>query len=86
MEIGDAIEIRDLPFQLGVLGDFTGMPAQPLARLRDRKFVEVNPDNFDEVLEGMTPRLAFTVENRLAGTDGAPALKVELHFKTLEDF
>lgn len=86
VEIGDAIEIRELPFQLGILGDFTGTPAQPLPRLRDRKFVEVNPDNFDEVLEGMAPHLALTVENRLAGTDGAPALRVDLHFKSLEDF
>lgn len=86
VEIGDAIEVKSLPFELGVLGDFTGMPVEPLARLRDRTFVEVNPDNFDEVLEGMKPHLAFTVENRLAGTDGAPALKVDLHFKTLDDF
>ncbi len=86
VEIGGAIEIKSLPFQLGVLGDFTGMPEQPLPRLRDRTFVEVNPDNFDNVLEGMKPHLAFTVENRLAGSDGAPALRVDLHFNALEDF
>jgi type VI secretion system protein ImpB len=86
VEIGDAIEIRTLPFQLGVLGDFTGMPTQPLARLRDRRFVEVTPDNFDEVIEGMAPHLAFTVKNTLAGTDGAPGLRVDLHFRSLEDF
>jgi type VI secretion system protein ImpB len=86
VEIGGAIEVRTLPFQLGVLGDFTGMPEQPLPRLRDRAFIEINPDNFDAVLEGMKPHLAFTVENRLAGRRGAPPLKVDLHFKALEDF
>ena len=86
VEVGDAIEVRTLPFHIAVLGDFSGTPAQSLPRLRDRAFVEVNPDNFDQVLEGMHARLAYTVENRLAETDGAPALRVDLHFKSLEDF
>ncbi|MCX6624120.1 MAG: type VI secretion system contractile sheath small subunit, partial [Acidobacteria bacterium] len=64
VEVGDAIELKELPFVMGVLGDFTGQPEQPLARLRDRKFVDVNPDNFDSVLEGMKPNLAFSVENK----------------------
>src|SRR3979411_2002872 len=81
VEIGDAIELKELPFVLGVLGDFTGQPTEPLARLKDRKFVEVNPDNFDSVLEGMKPHLAFTVENKLAEDSNAPNLKVDLHFK-----
>jgi len=68
VEIGDAIELKELPFVLGVLGDFTGQPEEPLARLKDRKFVEVNPDNFDQVLETMRPHLAFSVENKLSGS------------------
>ena len=59
VEIGGAIELKELPFVVGVLGDFTGQPEQPLPRLKDRKFVEVNPDNFDTVLEGMKPHLNF---------------------------
>lgn len=86
VEVGDAIEIRELPFVMGVLGDFTGQPTEPLPRLRDRKFTEVNPDNFDSVLEGMKPHLAFTVENKLAEDADAPKLKVDLHFKSLDDF
>ena len=66
VEIGDAIELKELPFVMGVLGDFTGQPTEPLPRLKDRKFVEVNPDNFDSVLEGMKPHLAFSVENKLS--------------------
>ena len=51
VEVGDAIELKELPFVMGVLGDFTGQPEGPLPKLKDRKFVEVNPDNFDRVLE-----------------------------------
>jgi type VI secretion system protein ImpB len=86
VEIGDAIELKELPFVMGVLGDFTGQPTEPLPRLRDRKFVEVNPDNFDSVLEGMKPHLAFSVENKLSEDSNAPQLKVDLHFKSLDDF
>ena len=86
VEIGDAIELKELPFVMGVLGDFTGQPTEPLPRLRDRKFVEVNPDNFDNVLEGMKPHLAFSVENKLSEDSDAAQLKVDLHFKSLDDF
>jgi len=71
---------------MGVLGDFTGQPTEPLPRLKDRKFVEVNPDNFDSVLEGMKPHLSFSVENKLSEEGDAPKLKVDLHFRSLEDF
>jgi type VI secretion system protein ImpB len=86
VEIGDAIEVKELPFVLGVMGDFTGQPVEPLARLRDRKFTEVNPDNFDQVLAGMKPHLAFSVENKLSEESDAGQLKVDLHFKSLDDF
>lgn len=86
VEVGDAIEIKELPFVMGVLGDFTGQPTEPLPRLKDRKFVEVNPDNFDSVLEGMKPHLSYSVENKLSEDPDAPKLKVDLHFRSLEDF
>ncbi len=85
VEVGDAIEIKELPFVMGVLGDFTGQPTEPLPRLKDRKFVEVNPDNFDSVLEGMKPHLAFTVDNKLSENPD-DKLKIDLHFRSLEDF
>jgi type VI secretion system protein ImpB len=71
---------------MGVLGDFTGQPEQPLPRLRDRKFTEVNPDNFDSVLEGIKPQLGFSVENKLSEDPESGQLKVDLHFKSLDDF
>jgi len=86
VEVGDAIEVKELPFVMGVMGDFTGQPAEPLARLKDRKFVEINPDNFDSVLESMRPHLSFTVENKLSEDADAPKLGVDLHFKSLDDF
>src|ERR1700721_545107 len=86
VEIGGAIELKELPFVTGVLGDFTGQPEQPLPKLKDRKFVEVNPDNFDTVLEGMKPHLSFAVENKLSEDPDAPQLKVDLKFRKFEDF
>ena len=84
VEIGGAIETKDLPFVVGVLGDFSGQPAEQLPRVRDRKLVEIDRDNFDQVLAGMKPRLAYRVANTLSGDD--TKLNVELHFKRLGDF
>jgi type VI secretion system protein ImpB len=86
VEIGGAIELKELPFVVGVLGDFTGKPEQPLPKLKERKFVEITPDNFDSVLEGMKPHLNFAVENKLSEDPNAPQLKVDLKFKSMDDF
>jgi type VI secretion system protein ImpB len=84
VETGGAIEMKELPFVMGVLADLSGNPGQPLPRLKDRKFVEVNPDNFDTVLKSAQPRLQFTTENKLR-PDGSK-IAVELKFESLEDF
>jgi len=86
VEVGDAIEKKELPFVMGVLGDFTGQPEQPLPKLKERRFVEVTPDNFDSVLESMKPHLSFAVENKLSDDSNAGQLKVDLKFQSLEDF
>ena len=86
VETGGAIETKELPFVMGVLGDFSGQPVEPLARLKDRKFVEVTPDNFDDVLANMKPHLAFTVENKLSEDADAGRIAVDLTFKSLDDF
>src|ERR1700749_591706 len=86
VEVGDAIEMKELPFVMGVLGDLTGQPEQRLAALKDRKFVEINPDNFDSVLKGMQPHLAYSVANKLSDDPNAGQLKVDLHFESLDDF
>ncbi|MBC7925470.1 MAG: type VI secretion system contractile sheath small subunit [Bryobacteraceae bacterium] len=86
VEIGGAIELKELPFVVGVLGDFTGQPEQPLPKLKERKFIEINPDNFDSVLEGMKPHLAFAVENKLSEESDAANLKIDLRFRSMDDF
>jgi type VI secretion system protein ImpB len=86
VEIGDAIEMKELPFVMGVLGDLTGQPEQPLAALKDRKFVEINPDNFDTVLKGMQPHLAYSVANKLSDDPNAGQISVNLKFESLDDF
>lgn len=84
VEVGDAIETKELPFVLGVLGDYSGNPAEPLPKLKDRKFVSVDRDNFDEVMKGMAPRLTMRVDNKLQ--DDGSQLGVELKFSQLADF
>ena len=84
VEIGDAIEMKEIPFVVGVLADLSGKPEDPLPRLKDRKFIEIDRDNFNKVLEGMKPRLDYQVENKLTGGDTKMA--VELRFKSLDDF
>jgi type VI secretion system protein ImpB len=84
VEVGDAIEMKEIPFVVGVLGDYSGKPEEPLPRVRDRKFIEIDRDNFDKVVEGMKPRLAFTADNKLS--DDNTKIPVELRFKSLDDF
>ena len=84
VHIGDAIEMKELPFVMGVLSDLSGNPDEPLPRLRDRKFVEIDRDNFNSVMRGMKPRLAFKVENKLADDDSQ--MGVELRFNNIDDF
>ncbi|AOH37194.1 MAG: type VI secretion system contractile sheath small subunit [Gammaproteobacteria bacterium] len=84
VEKGDAIEEKELPFVVGVMGDFSGNPEQPLPRVKDRRFVNVDLDNFDEVMEGMAPRAVYRVPNRISDEGGEFA--VELKFNSIDDF
>jgi type VI secretion system protein ImpB len=84
VQIGDAIELKELPFVVGVLADLSGKPAEALPKLKDRKFVEIDRDNFNKVLAGIKPRLAFQVDNRLQ--DDGTKLNVELRFGHMDDF
>ena len=85
VETEGAMVLKELPFVVGVLGDFSGnSPTQPLKRLTDRKFVQIDRDNFDDVMTRMTPGLKLKVENTLKG-DGSQ-MGAELKFNSLEDF
>lgn len=84
VEKGDAIEQKEIPFVVGVLGDFSGKPEQALPKIKDRKFVNVDMDNFDQVLEATAPRAAFRVPNKIG--EGGGEFAVEMKFKTMDDF
>lgn len=84
LEKGDGVEQKEIPFVLGVVSDLSGTPEQPLPRLKDRKFVSIDADNFDDVLKGMAPRAVYRVPNTLSGNGGEFA--VEIRFKEMADF
>ena len=84
VEIGDAVEQKELPFVVGVIGDYAGQSLQPQGKVRDRKFVSVDLDNFDDVMAGVAPRAAYRVKNRLSDEGGE--FVVDLGFQAFEDF
>ena len=84
VQIGDAIEKRDLPFVVGVMADLSGMPDKPLPPIAKRKFVAIDRDNVNDVMKKIGPRLAFKVPNRLSEDD--TKLNVELRFESMDDF
>lgn len=85
VEIGDAIEKKELPFVIGVLADLSGQPGEPLPKVSERKFVAIDRDNFDAVLAASAPRLALRPQNRLT-PESDEHLNVELEFGSMEDF
>src|SRR5918996_1994706 len=86
VETGGALEVRELPFVMGVLADFTGHPTEELPKLKDRKFAEVTLDNFDDVLASMNPHLRISVDNKLSDDPNAGKIAMELSFESMEDF
>ena len=84
VQVGDAIEKRDLPFVVGVMADLSGMPEKPLPPIAKRKFVVIDRDNVNEVMKKIEPHLAFKVANRLNEDD--TKLNVDLHFESMDDF
>jgi type VI secretion system protein ImpB len=84
VEIGDAMENKELPFVVGVVGDFGGDSQVEKKRLKDRKFVGIDSDNFDEVMSGVEPVARFKVPNQLSDDD--TSFNVELRFKSMADF
>jgi len=85
VETGGAMKAVELPFVVGVLADLSGQPKEALPAMRERKFVPIDRDNFNDVLARAKPRLALKVANKLTG-DPESKLAVELNFKHLSDF
>lgn len=84
VETNGALEKKELPFVVGVMADLSGQPKEPLKPLKERKFAEIDRDNFNKILEKAAPRLAIKVQNKL--TDDDTKLAVELNFKNMDDF
>ena len=84
VEIGDAIQMMELPFVVGVIADISGHPEEPLPPIKKRKFVEIDRDNINHILESVHPRITAAVENKLIG-DGS-TMQVELRFQSMDDF
>jgi type VI secretion system protein ImpB len=76
--------VRELPFVVGVLGDFSGDPTQPLRPLSERKFIQIDRDNFNDVMARLAPGLNLKVDNKLA--DDGTQMAVDLKFNSIEDF
>lgn len=83
VEIGDAVEKRELPLVVGLLADLSGQPATPQPKLKERRFVEIDRDNFDEIMGKVAPRLDLSVPDTMKGEGN---LKVELNFNQFADF
>ncbi len=83
LELYGAEKKINLPFVMGVMADLSGKPADPLAPVADRKFLEIDVDNFDERLKSMKPRVAFQVPNALTGEGNLP---LDITFESMADF
>ncbi len=85
VETEGAVVEKELPFVVGVLGDFSGSnPTAPAKPFKDRKFIQIDRDNFNDVMARMTPGVSFRVENLL--TDDGSEMPVSLAFRSLDDF
>lgn len=83
VEVYGAEKKVQLPFVMGVMADLSGQPAEPLAPVADRKFLDIDIDNFDERLKSMKPRVAVQVPNTLTGEG---MLSVDMTFESMDDF
>jgi type VI secretion system protein ImpB len=83
VELYGAQKKVQLPFVMGVLSDLSGKPEEALPAVADRKFLEVDVDNFDARMRSMKPRVAFQVENTLTGEGSLP---VDITFESMDDF
>jgi type VI secretion system protein ImpB len=83
VEVYGSEKTIQLPFVMGVMADLSGKPAEPLPAVADRKFLEIDIDNFDQRLKAMKPRVAFAVPNTLTGEGN---LQVDITFESMDDF
>lgn len=86
VEIGDAIEMKELPFVMGIMADLSGNRSSELPKLKDRKFVELDPDSFGEIMASIAPRISLEVPSRMPGAAEGDTVSLVLNFKSMDDF
>lgn len=86
VEIGDAIEMKELPFVMGIMADLAGNRTNELPKLKERKFVELDSDSFGEIMSSISPRISLDVPSRMPGAVETDTLSIVLNFKTMDDF
>jgi type VI secretion system protein ImpB len=87
VETEGGLEVKDLPFVAGVMGDYSGnAPGEELKPLKDRKFINIDNDNFDQVMARQKPGLSFSVSDELSEGDVENEMKINLQFKSMDDF
>lgn len=84
VEVGDDVQMKELPLVVGVMSDLAGNSVKPQPKLKDRKFVEIDGENFDDVMASIEPRIQISVDNKLTHDD--TKLNMELKFRKMEDF
>ncbi|TWT50079.1 hypothetical protein KOR42_36250 [Thalassoglobus neptunius] len=86
VEIGDAIVKKELPFVMGVMGDFSGNPSSPPKSLSQRKFVSIDRDNFNDIMANISPELNIRVKNTMVEGEEDSEMAVQLKFNSMDDF
>lgn len=82
--VGESTEMKELPFVVGIMADLSGMPRDPLPKMKDRKFIDIDSENFNDIMGYIKPRLSLQAKNRLLNNDSN--LVAELTFQSMEDF
>lgn len=85
VELGNAIEMKELPFVMGIMADLAGNRTSELPKLKDRKFVELDSDSFGEIMASIAPRISLEVPSRMPGAAEADTLSIVLNFKSMDD-
>ncbi len=82
--VGESTEMKELPFVVGIMADLSGMPRDPLPKMKDRKFIDIDSENFNDIMGYIKPRLSLQAKNRLLNNDSN--LVAELTFQSMDDF
>ncbi len=85
VETGGETQKKELPLVVGIMSDLSGKSEKPQAKLKEKKFVEIDRDNFNDIMDSLEPRIEMTVDNKLTDDEGSK-LNVALKFKSMDDF